>query len=172
MPKQERETPLNIKIEQMLTEARVVIPGAQALLGFQLIATLTKAFQDLPGILQYIHAGGLCAVTLAATLLMTPAAVHRIAFDGEDNTAFFRIGSALVIMAVAPLAIGIAANIAVVFYKVTDSIGWALGVAVAALVFLLSVWFLYPAWLRNAHNASPVGASRQQSGGDLHARRP
>ena len=48
MPKEEEQTPLKTKIEQMLTEARVVIPGAQALLGFQLIAVLTKAFADLP----------------------------------------------------------------------------------------------------------------------------
>ena len=29
-------TPLHAKIEQMLTEARVILPGAQALFGFQL----------------------------------------------------------------------------------------------------------------------------------------
>src|SRR5258707_581771 len=33
MPKHEK-TPLHAKVEQMLTEARVLIPGAQALLGF------------------------------------------------------------------------------------------------------------------------------------------
>ena len=46
---------------------------------------------------------------------MTPAALHRIAFHGEDDVSFFRIGSALVIAASIPLAIGIAADIAVVF---------------------------------------------------------
>ena len=34
MPDEERETPLKTKIEQLLTEARVIIPGGQALLGF------------------------------------------------------------------------------------------------------------------------------------------
>jgi hypothetical protein len=34
-------TPLDVKIEQMLTEARVVLPGAQALFGFQLAIVLT-----------------------------------------------------------------------------------------------------------------------------------
>ena len=36
-------TPLHAKIEQMLTEARVVLPGAQALFGFQLAIVLSKA---------------------------------------------------------------------------------------------------------------------------------
>ena len=39
----------------MLTEARVIIPGGQALLGFQLIATLTKAFNELPDLFKYVH---------------------------------------------------------------------------------------------------------------------
>lgn len=47
---------------------------------------------------------------------MTPAALHRIAFHGEDDAGFFRIGSALVIAASIPLAVGIAADTAVVFF--------------------------------------------------------
>src|SRR5215218_8708534 len=41
----ESETPLATKIEQLLTEARVIIPGAQALFGFQFIAMLTSGFE-------------------------------------------------------------------------------------------------------------------------------
>ena len=40
--------PLHARIEQMLTEARVIQPGAQALLGFQLVIVLTGAFERLP----------------------------------------------------------------------------------------------------------------------------
>ena len=92
MPREPEKTPLTTKTEQMLTEARVIIPGGQALLGFQLVVTLSQSFSDLPATAKYIHAGGLCAVALAVTLLMTPAALHRIAFGGEDDPAFFRIG--------------------------------------------------------------------------------
>ena len=43
---QERSsTPLHAEIEQMLTEARVVLPGAQALFGFQLAIVLTQSFE-------------------------------------------------------------------------------------------------------------------------------
>jgi hypothetical protein len=41
-------TALATKVEQLLTEARVIIPGAQALLGFQFIAMLTSGFDRLP----------------------------------------------------------------------------------------------------------------------------
>src|SRR3954468_196949 len=122
MPEQQHQTPLKTKIEQMLTEARVIIPGGQALLGFQLIATLTKAFSELPATFKYIHCAGLCAVALSVVLLMTPAAVHRIAFYGEDDPDFFKIGSRLVVVASIPLAIGISADLAVVFFKTTNSV--------------------------------------------------
>jgi hypothetical protein len=43
----EKEEPasLSTRIEQMLTEARVIVPGAQALLGFQLAVAFTRAFE-------------------------------------------------------------------------------------------------------------------------------
>jgi hypothetical protein len=81
-------TPLKTKIEQMLTEARVIIPGGQALLGFQFVCTFNRSFKELPLSIQYVHAASLCAVALAVLLLMTPAALHRIAFHGEDDKVF------------------------------------------------------------------------------------
>lgn len=143
-------TPLETKIEQMLTEARVIIPGGQALLGFQFVCTFTRSFKELPLSIQYLHAAGLCAVALSVLLLMTPAALHRIAFHGEDDASFFRIGSALVVAASIPLAAGIAAATAVVIFKVTDSMGSASAAGAAALCVLLGVWLGYPIWRRNS----------------------
>jgi len=143
---EERDTPLKTKIEQLLTEARVIIPGGQALLGFQFIATLTRPFSQLPGSVQIVHAAGLCAVALAVLVLMTPAAVHRIAFHGEDDEDFFRIGSMLVIAAPLPLAVGIAADVFVVCYTISESMTAAVSAASLALVVLLSFWYGYPLW--------------------------
>jgi hypothetical protein len=143
-------TPLKTKIEQMLTEARVIIPGGQALLGFQFVCTFTRSFKELPLPVQYVHAAGLCAVALAVILLMTPAALHRIAFHGEDDLSFFEIGSGLVIAASLPLALGIAAAVAVVFFKVTDSPGATAIAGLVALCVLLGVWLAFPLWRRTA----------------------
>src|SRR5437764_2364479 len=149
MPEPQHQTPLKTKVEQMLTEARVIIPGGQALLGFQLIATLTKAFNELPDLFKYIHCAALCAVALAVILLMTPAAVHRLGFQGEDDPDFFEIGSGLVIAASIPLAIGVAADVAVVFFKTTGDTVIALGAGAIALVSLLAFWLVYPLWHRS-----------------------
>jgi uncharacterized protein DUF6328 len=147
MPR-EHATPLKSKIEQMLTGARVIIPGAQALLGFQLIAVLTKAFGELPTGFKYVHCVALSAVTLSVILLMTPAALHRIGFHGEDDPAFFEIGSRFVIAASVPLAIGIAADVAVVFFKAVGSESVAMASGVTSLAALLGLWLAYPFWRR------------------------
>lgn len=128
----ESNTPLKIKIEQMLTEARVIIPGGQALLGFQFVATLTRSFDALPMAIKWLHVTSLAVVSLSVLLLMTPAALHRLAFHGEDDPEFFAIGSRLVIAAGLPLALGISGDISV--FKITESGLASTAIAVAAAV--------------------------------------
>jgi Family of unknown function (DUF6328) len=98
-------TPLHAKIEQLLTEARVVLPGAQALFGFQLAIVLTQSFERLPSMSKAVHAASLFLVALAIVMLMAPAAYHRIVYAGEDTQDMYRIGSALVTVATVPLAL-------------------------------------------------------------------
>ncbi|MCC8954178.1 hypothetical protein H8B02_12155 [Bradyrhizobium sp. Pear77] len=150
----ESETPLKTKIEQLLTEARVIIPGGQALLGFQLVATLTKSFQALPGSMQAVHAAGLLSVAFSILLLMTPASLHRLAYHGEDDPQFFRIGSALVIAAELPLALGIAADVAVVFYVVSEDTRSAIAIGTSVFVSLLTAWYGLPLWHREVRHGT------------------
>ncbi len=79
------DTPLQVKIEQSLREARVVLPGAQALFGFQLAIVLTRAFEQLPKVSIVVHAASLFLVALAVMMLMAPAPYHRIVYAGEDT---------------------------------------------------------------------------------------
>jgi Family of unknown function (DUF6328) len=99
-----------------------------------------------------MHAAGLCCVTIATMLLMTPAALHRQSFEGNDSEQFLRLGSAFVIAASLPLALGIAADVYVVFLKVTHSTAITLTASVTLLLAMLLLWYLYPMWLR-AHRA-------------------
>ncbi len=57
--------PLHARIEQMLTEARVILPGAQALLGFQLAIVLTDAFESMPALSRALHGAALLCVALS-----------------------------------------------------------------------------------------------------------
>ncbi len=141
-------TPLATKVEQLLTEARLIIPGAQALLGFQFIAMLTSGFDRLPQTVKAVHALALFLVAINVILLMTPAALHRLSFNGEDSRTFLRMGSALVIAAPGFLAAGLAAETFVVLHKVAGNAGWAAVGALLSFVGLVGLWYAIPAWLR------------------------
>jgi len=134
-------TPLEMRIKQVLTEARVVLPGAQALLGFQLAAVLTDAFGKLPQSSQYVHLASLLLLAASIVFLMAPAAFHRIVERGEDTERLHRFSSAMVLAALVPLALGIAGDFYVVANKVLDAQGTAVLLAGASLVFFFTLWF-------------------------------
>src|ERR1700756_4121765 len=137
-------TPLDIKIEQMLTEARVILPGAQALFGFQLAIVFTRSFADLPVVSMIMHATTLVLVTLTVVLLMAPAAYHRIVYAGEASADMYRVGSALVTSATIPLALGLVGDTYVVMTKITASAGAATVAAGAVFILLIGLWHAYP----------------------------
>jgi hypothetical protein len=134
-------TDLETKIKQVLTEARVVLPGAQALLGFQLAAMLMDAFEKLPRTSQYVHLASLGLMAACIVLLMAPAAFHRIVERGEDTERLHRFSSAMVLGAMVPLALGIAGDFYVVLAKVLESTSLAIVFAVVSLVFFFGLWF-------------------------------
>ena len=137
-------TPLDVQVDQLLTEARLIIPGAQALLGFQLVVTLTRAFAELPLGVKVVHVAALCSVGVAVILLMAPASIHRLAFGGEDDPEFVRIASVFVVLAPLPLAIGIALDTYVAAGRALQSGSVAAGMALAAIILLLATWYAYP----------------------------
>jgi len=132
----------------MLTESRVILPGAQALFGFQLIVMLAPAFRELPDATKLVHVASLLSVVLAIILLMAPAAIHRLAFGGEDTEKMLHLGSGLVTAALLPLSLGIAGDIYVAVGNSLDS--EAAGAAAALLIFvlLLSIWYAWPLLVR------------------------
>jgi hypothetical protein len=145
-------TPLNAKIEQMLTEARVVLPGARALFGFQLAIVLTQSFEQLPNASRIIHAVAVFLVALSVILLIAPAAYHRIVYAGEDTQDMHRVGGMLVTAATVPLALGMACDVYVVIAKIAGSTDIGRLVAILCLVALIGLWHAYPltaAYLRN-----------------------
>lgn len=145
---EESDGKLADKIDQVLTETRVVLPGAQALLGFQFAGILMDGFEKLPGVLKYVHLTSLGLIALSVIFLMAPAAFHRIVEQGEDTERMLKFSSAMVLAALVPIALGIAGDLLVVVQKVTGSIPLSLVCAAAALVLFYGLWFGYTLYRR------------------------
>lgn len=141
-------TDLKERIKFVLMEARVVLPGAQALLGFQFAAVLTDGFDKLPGWLKAVHLASLMAVALCTVLLMTPASFHRIVEQGQATGRMERFSRRMVLASMAFLAPGIAGDMLIVTTKVTHSVSGAYLAAGLTLLVFYGFWFGYMAYLR------------------------
>jgi Family of unknown function (DUF6328) len=142
------ESKLEDRIDYVLTEARVVLPGVQALLGFQLIVVLTESFGTLPESSVLVHLAALAAIALSAVLLIAPAAHHRIVFGGEEAEEFLPIASAYLLTATVFLALGMAADCYVIVAKVLESPASGLAAAIATAVVCLGLWHIWPLIVR------------------------
>lgn len=155
-------TKLKDKIEQALTEARVVLPGAQALLGFQFASMLVEGFDKLPASSKYVHLASLALMALAVILLMAPAAYHRIVEEGQDTEHFHHVASRFLIAAMIPLALGICGELFVVARKVTESATAGIISAALMLLFFYGLWFGYTIYRRSTQSESEKASSREQ----------
>ena len=156
------ETETKTKIEQVLTEIRVVLPGAQALLGFQFVTILMESFVRLPDSSQYVHVASLSLIALAVVLMMTPAAYHRLVEQGEQTEHFHRLASRLMLASMVPLALGIAGDFFVVVRKVTDSEVAAAAAALASLALFYGMWFGYTLY-RKSHGRAATRAGFRET---------
>jgi hypothetical protein len=135
---------LEKEVSHMLEEARMVLPGIQAFAGFQLIAVFNERFTALMEWEQVLHFAALLLVVLSAALVMTPAAYHRIAEEGEISRRFARMTSVLLATALAPLAVGISCDVYLIGRMILPGPGISLAVAAGSFLLLVGLWFVFP----------------------------
>ena len=128
-----------------LEEARVVVPGIQALFGFQLIAVFSDRFTDVFGpVAQRLHLAALVLVALACILLLTPSALHRLAGREHVSRYLLDVASHFIGWGMVPLMAAISIDVGLIAYAVTGSepVGIALGVVCGLIACAL--WFIFP----------------------------
>lgn len=146
------------KITHVLTELRVVLPGTQALLGFQLVAVFQAEFDRLPPAGRAAHLAGFALLAASVLLLLFPAAFHRIAERGEPSERLHQVSSVVLVLAMCTLAGAIGCDVFLVVYRVTGAFPPALFAAGVWLTFSLSAWifgmFLVRWWEERAQEKS------------------
>ncbi len=135
---------LKEKIQNGLGEIRILVLGAQVLLGFQFRGVFESGFEKLPSSSQFIHVSALILLIATLGLLMTPTFYHRIVERGEDTEHFHKFAGRMVIAAAIPLALGICGDFFVVARKLTESAAYGATAAGVALAFLYGFWFALP----------------------------
>jgi hypothetical protein len=135
---------LNEEMRHIIEEARVILPGIQALFGFQTIAVFNQRFVELPEYAKDCHLIGLGMVIIAVALVMTPAVYYR--YVGRDYVTPRMIGlsSLMIRAALFPLACGLGLDIFTVILTAIDRPYWSAIGAGFAFVFLIILWFAFP----------------------------
>ncbi len=158
----ERES-LKDEMRNVVEEARMVIPGVQALFGFQTMAVFDSRFEDLPASAAVVYLVGLGLIALSIGLLMTPAAYHRIAERGQVSRDMIERASRLIMAGLVPLMLALALDIYVVcLATIADPRVGIAGAVVALCVFTL-LWFVYP--IRCRMQAGAEKSARRSFGG-------
>ena len=139
------ELKLDSAASHILEECRMVLPGIQALFGFQLIAVFNEGFgEKLSRAEQWLHLGAIVLTVLAMALVMTPAALHRQAEPKEVSERFVWIASKMVLWGMFPLALGVCLDVYIVASIITRHEVLAVVIAVAMVAVFAALWLLLP----------------------------
>ena len=129
----------------LLEECRMVLPGIQALFGFQLIAAFNDGFgEKLSHPEQTLHLAALLLVALAAALVMAPAAIHRQTDQLEVTERFMWVSSQLILASMVPLALGLTLDVYLISRVILESEPLALGISMALMAGYLLLWLVLP----------------------------
>ena len=154
-PDEKEAEALEQRIKLVLTECRVVLPGAQATLGFLFADVFVESFKQLPRSSQYTHVSSLVLVLIATILLMTPAAFHRLATEGEPTESVHTVASRALLAALVFLAPGMGAELFVVLRKLTSQFSLSMAIAAAFVLLSYSLWFGFSAIARQHQQKVP-----------------
>jgi O-antigen/teichoic acid export membrane protein len=143
------ELKLSDAITHVLDECRMVLPGIQALFGFQMIAVFNNAFSEkLTTAQQKLHIVAIALVVIAIALIMAPAAIHREAEPQKASERFIRVSTLLILAAMIPLALAICADVYIVAQLVWHDAVVATALSGFLFVVFFGLWFLYPRFYR------------------------
>lgn len=128
----------------LLEECRMVLPGIQALFGFQLIAVFNTKFWDLSFSDRVVHLFAIWLVAIAIAFVMTPAAYHRLALHNAVSQSFIDRSSRLLLWSMFPLTLGTRLDFYLISMMILSNVWWATGLSLMLMSVFVSLWFGLP----------------------------
>jgi hypothetical protein len=135
---------LSSSFSYTLDEARMVLPGIQALFGFQMMAVFSQPFTALSQSEQITHFIAIALNVLAITLLMSPAAFHRHANPRVISEKLLQTGSQFVTAGMMPLMLSIVLDFYVIGSMILHKPIFAGIAACAIFILMCAFWFVLP----------------------------
>jgi hypothetical protein len=137
--------PLSEAVTHLLEECRMVLPGIQALFGFQLIVVFNPAFSEKLSLAErglHLTAIGLIVVSIA--MLMAPAAFHRQKDPEAVSEGFIVIATRLLLYSMFPLMVALGFEFFIVARVITNNVLFSIVLACVLVSICSTLWFLLP----------------------------
>jgi hypothetical protein len=125
-------------------EARMLLPGVQTILGFQLMAVFNQRFEQFSRGEQIVHFAAFLLVALTMGLMLTPAAYHRHVERRIVTERFVKMSSRLLTWSMAPFTVGICLDTYLIGRIILDDVALALAAGIGMFVVLAGLWFVLP----------------------------
>jgi len=140
---------LDSATRHILEECRMVLPGIQALFGFQLIAVFKSGFSEkLSFFDQKIHFISILLIVIAVGLVMAPAALHRQTQPDAVSERFIQIASFFLLWSMLVLAAGLCLEVYLITEIILKNAAVSVMIAVFFLALFLTLWVGLPIWER------------------------
>jgi hypothetical protein len=129
-------------------EARMLLPGVQAILGFQLVAVTNNRFELLTSNEQHLFLAAFVLLAVAMGLIMAPAAYHRLAERGRVTRRFIELSSTVLALALVPLIAAFSVDTYLIARIILEDRTMAIGIAAIVGLVLAGLWYVMPAICR------------------------
>lgn len=140
-----KELPLDKAASLVLDESRMILPGIQALFGFQLIAVFSTTFTEkLNPFEQRLHLFAILLVVLATVIILTQVMFHRQTSEKEVAEEFIRIASRLLLLSMFPIVASICIEVYLISRVILNNTFWAWGATLVLFSLFLILWIGLP----------------------------
>ena len=141
-----KELPLDKAATLVLDESRMILPGIQALFGFQLIVVFSDSFTTKLNVSeQRLHLLAIVLVVMATMIILTQAVFHRQTAEKHVANEFIRIASRLLLLSMFPLV----TSTCIEFYLISrvilnNDVFWAVLFTIVLFSLFLLLWVGLP----------------------------
>ena len=137
--------PLSEAVTHLLEECRTVLPGIQALFGFQLIVVFNPAFQEKLSLTERgLHLIAIGLIIVAIAMVMAPAACHRQKDPQAVSENFIAVATRLLLYSMFPLMIALGFEFFLITRVITNHLTLSILLTVLLLTIFSTLWFLLP----------------------------
>ena len=142
-------------LTHLLEEGRMLLPGIQALFGFQLVAVFNNAFlEHLTSMERLRHVVAVGLIALCMALVLAPVAFHRQVEPHGISESLVTYSTWMMTATQAILMVALCLDFYVVSRLAIGNQTACIWISAALFVFFATLWFLVP-WTVRCHPMRP-----------------